>query len=72
MTVPDLARKIDPRERPVRCQGENTEIYCDRDGVFQRATCVYTPCPEFARAVRHYCYDDDGDPILLEAYLSLY
>ena len=36
MTVPDLTRTIDPRERPVTCQGENTPVYCDRDGVFQR------------------------------------
>ena len=58
-TLPDLTRKIDPRERPVTCQGENTVVYCDRDGVFQPATCVFTPCPEFSQPTIHYCYDED-------------
>jgi len=68
MTLPDLSRKVDPRERPVTCQGEDTTVYCDRDGSFQRATCVYTPCPEFSEPVRHYCYDEDDEPVLLEAF----
>ena len=69
-TLPDLTRKPDPRERPVVCSatGVDTVIYCDRDGAFQRATCEPTPCPEFSQSTRHYCYDEDGVPLLLEAF----
>ena len=66
--LPDLTRIRDPRERPVTCQGENTVVYCDRDGVYQPATCVFTPCPEFSKATIHYCYDEDDEPVELEAF----
>ena len=41
-------------------------MYCDRDGLFQRASCQRSTCPAYAEPTMLYCVGENGEPLEID------